>query len=179
MESTRSISSRKTSPPESMVVKTPATRKQKKPIQDVVDEEEEEEIEVEPKGKRLKTSSDDKSEIELRKLPIYEETTNQEIKQFERLMEKYKIKIPVLKVKGLKEDQRIVEFTSWKIKMRSVFEYYKLMNVVYRNVIDDAEVPEGPDSRRMTDQQFSVYIMETTGQQLDPDSNQLRILKDK
>jgi hypothetical protein len=94
-------------------------------------------------------------------------------------MEKYKVKIPVLRVKGLKEDQRLIEFSSWKIKMRTVFEYYRLVNVIYRDAVDDIELPEGHDPRRMNDQEFSNYIMEISGQDLSPTNPQLKALKEK
>jgi hypothetical protein len=176
-EPVESISSRKGLGPEGMVLRTPASKKQKKPIQFM---ESVEELEEEPIGKRFKSSSEEISEDqEKRSIPIREDLNSFENKQFDRLMEKYKVKIPVLRVKGLKEDQRLIEFSSWKIKMRTVFEYYRLVNVIYRDAVDDIELPEGHDPRRMNDQEFSNYIMEISGQDLSPTNPQLKALKEK
>jgi hypothetical protein len=136
-------------------------------------------LEEETSNKRLRTSTEERDDQSVKNDFIHEDLKYSVGKQFDRLLEKYKIKIPLLKVRGFKEDQRLVEFSSWKIKMRTVFEYYQLINVIYRNAEEDVELPEGYDPRRMDNQQFSDYIMETTSQLLNPDGNQLKALKDK
>jgi hypothetical protein len=163
-----SISSAKGRQPEGMVLRTPAPKKQKRTVQ----MESVEELEAEPKNKRSK-SDEVESDV------VVQGMSSLEDRQFDRLMEKYKIKIPVLKVKGLKEDQRLIEFSSWKIKMRVVFEYYKLINVIYRNAIDDIELPEGHDPRRLNDKEYSDYIMSEMGQGYNPTSEELKALRDK
>jgi hypothetical protein len=127
----------------------------------------------EPESKKLKSLSEDRTEDRDRYV------SNSGVKQFDRLMEKYKIKIPVLKVKGLKEEQRLIEFSSWKIKKRTVFEYYQLTNVIYRDPYYDVELPEGRDPRRMTDEEFAKYVGEVMGQDLSPTSPQLKTLKER
>jgi hypothetical protein len=44
--------------------------------------------------------------------------------------EKLKIHIPVLKVKGLRDSERMVIFTAWQIKLETVLRFYNVDNMI-------------------------------------------------